>query len=336
MAAVIGVALLCVGAAAGVLAVSLPLPDSLDDAAPVESFPVSQVEFTDERSVGVAVEFGPDRELTAPRDGVITAARCEDGGELTSGTAPFHIDGRPVLALATGTPLWRTLSAGDTGADVLALETELARLGAELDPDDRFTSTTLTAFRDLIADVGGNPREVTAVSPEQIAWLPAETILVTGCPVAIGAQVGAGDTLAALPSLVLGAAVSPMPDGLLEADRIVRIDDQSFAVDDTGALDASDLDRLATTTSFWAVRQFSVDEPIRGQLVMSEPISAYAIPPRAIVDSGAGLCVVDDDGTATHVEVLASELGQTFVQPTDDAAMLTQVRLDPPADLTCG
>lgn len=334
MLAVIVTVSLCLGAALGMSLIVLPLPASLNEPSSTELFPVSSREFSDERTVQISVGYGAARTLSAASDGMVTAASCESGTMLTSGTAPFHLDGEPLLLLSTSTPLWRDLVPGSTGADVRALEDELARLGADIDPDGVFTWATLLAFREVLTKAGGAADTVDDVAMSRILWLPSEEVPVTSCPVTVGTRVTAGSVLAELPSLVLGARVSPLPTDLTPGDRIIQVDDRTFAVDETGALSSADLDLFASTPSFSAAQQISPDQSITAQLLLTEAITTYVIPPRAIIDSGDTLCVIDN-GATTPIEVLASQLGQSFVRPLDEGTTLSEVRLDPPAESTC-
>lgn len=333
--AVIGGAALCLGAAIGIAVASLPLPASLEHARANESFPVSGRAFADERAVEIRIDVGAPRTVTVDRSGLLTASACEPGKSLRSGTAPFQIDGDDVLLLATAVPLWRELTPGSTGADVRALEKELARLGGDLTPDDEFTAKTLGVLRDLVEKAGGDPDEVDSADPARIGWLPAPEITATACPTPLGARVSGEAALAELPALVLGAKVSPLPDGLAPGGRIVLVDDQTFTVDDSGALAAEDLDRLAATPSFAAARQVSPDQTVSGQLMLADPVTAYAVPPRAIIDDGDVRCVVED-GAAVPVEILASQLGQSFVRPTSSDTALSAVALVHPDGARCG
>ncbi|GAA1143587.1 hypothetical protein GCM10009651_29890 [Microbacterium natoriense] len=333
--AVVAAALLCLGAAAGMLAVTLPKPASLEAPAETTVLPVSERSFSDERAVGVAVEYGPARALTSGRTGIVTASTCEKGAALTSGSAPFSVDGSPVIALATSVPLWRDLAIGAKGSDVVALRTELARLGAGVEPGDTVNRATLLAFRQLVVNAGGTAAAVESISLGAVAWLPAPSIIATECPVAVGSQVGQGGALAGLPSLVLGARVSPLPDDLAEGQRLVRIDDQEFAVDAEGAFAPVDLDRLAATPAYAAARQVSDAEKIKASLLLTEPVQVYPVPPRAIIEAGGSFCVIDG-GSPTKVDVLASQLGQSFVRPTGEGAALSEIALDPPSKTTCG
>ncbi|MFF3027203.1 hypothetical protein [Microbacterium sp. NPDC057944] len=331
---VIAAALVCVGAAAGVLVATMPLPSSLEKPVGIDAVPVSERPFSDERSIGVTVDYGPTRAFIAPRGGIVTGASCMKGADIVSGTSPFHLDGAPVIALATALPLWRDISVGMTGPDVGALRDELSRLGLGIDPGDRFTAATLAAYRALITAAGGSAKGVDGVSLSSIAWLPSTSIPASGCPVALGSQVGQGGVLADLPSLVLGAHVTPLPDELAPGARTVRIDDQDFSIDEDGDFAASDLDRLAATPSYSAARAVSESEKVKGTLRLAEAVTVFAVPPRAVVESGDVFCVIDDGG-AVPVTVLASQLGMTFVRPVAAGVSLTEVDLDPSSKTTC-
>lgn len=69
--------------------------------------------------------------------------------------------------------------------------------------------------------------------------------------------------------------------------------------------------------------------------MLAEPVSAYALPPRAILDDGDVLCVIDDE-TVVPIEILASQLGQSFVRPTAPDVALSDVTLVHPDGARCG
>ncbi len=326
-------ALVAAAVAAGVLLVSLALPPALEEPSRVEWFTVGERSFSDEQTVQLVVESGPIRSVLAPRAGVITASSCQAGLVIDSGTAPFGIDGEPIIALATRVPMWRDLANGSKGSDVRALEDELARLGANLEPDDTASETTLRAFADLVADAGGTTMVATTVSLSYLAWVPASSMPVIECPVPIGARVMEGDVLARLPSLVFGVKISPSPVDGSVGGRVAQVDGEGFAIDADGNLLAEDFDRLGATASFAAAAHAGV--PINATMMLAEPIDVYVIPPRALVADGGVFCVVDDTGTVA-VELLSSQLGQSFIRPVVEDVKLTRVQLDPSEDVTCG
>lgn len=89
---------------------------------------------------------------TAP---IVTGKVPAVGSTLTEGKALLEITGRPVIGLAGVLPMYRTLSPGSKGPDVLQLEQTLDRLG--LDPgdvDDEYDLDTSAAVERLYEEAG--------------------------------------------------------------------------------------------------------------------------------------------------------------------------------------
>ncbi|MFI7059878.1 peptidoglycan-binding protein [Kribbella sp. NPDC050124] len=99
--------------------------------------------------------------LTTPA--IVTGKVPAVGSTLTEGKALLEITGRPVIGLAGVLPMYRTLSPGSKGPDVLQLEQTLDRLG--LDPgdvDDEYDTDTSAAVERLYEEAGYDAPE-----PEQ-------------------------------------------------------------------------------------------------------------------------------------------------------------------------
>jgi peptidoglycan hydrolase-like protein with peptidoglycan-binding domain len=91
--------------------------------------------------------------LTTPP--IVTGKVPKVGSTITEGKALLEITGRPVIGLAGVLPMYRTLSPGSKGPDVLQLEQTLDRLG--YDPgtvDSEYTLDTSAAVRRLYENVG--------------------------------------------------------------------------------------------------------------------------------------------------------------------------------------
>jgi len=91
--------------------------------------------------------------LTTPA--IVTGKVPTVGSTITEGKALLEITGRPVIGLAGVLPMYRTLSPGSRGPDVLQLEQTLDRLG--LDPgdvDDEYDTDTSAAVERLYEDAG--------------------------------------------------------------------------------------------------------------------------------------------------------------------------------------
>ena len=91
--------------------------------------------------------------LTTPA--IVTGKVPAVGSTITEGKALLEITGRPVIGLAGVLPMYRTLSPGSKGPDVLQLEQTLDRLG--LDPgtvDDEYDTDTSQAVERLYEKAG--------------------------------------------------------------------------------------------------------------------------------------------------------------------------------------
>ncbi len=91
--------------------------------------------------------------LTTPA--IVTGKVPAVGSTITEGKALLEITGRPVIGLAGVLPMYRTLSPGSKGPDVLQLEQTLDRLG--LDPgdvDDEYDGDTSAAVERLYEKAG--------------------------------------------------------------------------------------------------------------------------------------------------------------------------------------
>jgi peptidoglycan hydrolase-like protein with peptidoglycan-binding domain len=100
---------------------------------------VEEVEWSGTLSAGRSVA------LNASSGGVVTSA-VNSGETIDRGDVVATVGSEPVVALFGSVPMWRSLSVGDSGPDVLQLETNLVHLG--FDPDgtvrvnDEYTSAT--------------------------------------------------------------------------------------------------------------------------------------------------------------------------------------------------
>ncbi|MEV5960622.1 peptidoglycan-binding protein [Kribbella sp. NPDC051952] len=86
---------------------------------------------------------------------VVTGKVPAVGSTITEGKALLEITGRPVIGLAGVLPMYRSLSPGSKGPDVLQLEQTLDRLG--LDPgtvDDEYDTDTSQAVERLYEKAG--------------------------------------------------------------------------------------------------------------------------------------------------------------------------------------
>lgn len=317
------------GLAAGA-AMSLPVrPAELVEPVTATEVPVGMQPFDDARVVEVALDFTADTELAVGVSGRVTALNCSAGATLGSGASPVSVDGDPKVALSTAVPLWRDLTAGDTGPDVVALQGELARLGHELAADGRFGSRTLAAFNALLASVGS--AGVQSFETGKVLWIPAAEVVLSSCPVAVGASIQQGQAVATTGGGLGGVAAELSPE-LVPGARALTLSGVTVPLDDDGRVsDAAALQQLVAA----GVRPTDADRPSEtttATIALVTPIDILVVPPSSVVVDGARTCVYS--GTApVGVLVVGSQLGQTYVTVEGPPPQTVLMR---PAETTCG
>ncbi|ROQ16142.1 hypothetical protein EDF54_1023 [Rathayibacter sp. PhB93] len=323
-----GVAIALTVAATPEVPPSVAFPTS----APAEFEPTAQ-STVDARAVKIAVEQGAREQLQVRRSGTITALDCVPGTAIDSWGSVLAVDGSRLLSIATVTPLYRDLRVGDTGDDVLALQNELRRLGHAVRADGVLGQTSVKLVDTRLRELGA-ATEPDVIARESLIWLPSPTAQAAGCSVELGTTVESGAVIAELESPVTAAAVDPVPADLLPGERIALVAEHRLTVDGLGAIrSAEDLRLLRSSAEFErAVRAVgssaggSASAPsgsaaggaatvvLDATLELAEPIETWAVPPAAIYAlEGRHGCVLAG-GEAVAVEVVASELGKSFVR----------------------
>jgi len=104
------------------------------------------------------------------------------GDKVGCGAALYRVNNHAVLLLCGLTPAYRSLSAGDSGPDVAALNANLVHLGyatrAQLDPSSRdFSSATASALKKLQAKLGEN--QTGSLELGQAVFLPEPVRIAT-------------------------------------------------------------------------------------------------------------------------------------------------------------
>lgn len=321
----------------GVLVGALAVPDLAARGTTESNAPtmlaVTAEEFADERQVSVRPRLGEAPDLVVLRSGRVTATQCRAGATLVSGQAALTVDGRGVLALATSVPLWRDLGAGTRGEDVRALQTELTRLGERVAVDGVMGRQTLAAARRVLERVGAG-LVGGAVAHGDVVWLPAAETPVAACQVTTGESVTAGTSVATVTAPLEAVLLADLPRGLAEGDRVLVFGDSTTPVDATGtATDATFLTTVADSeeyaTALVIAAATSSDPSLSMAYRLAEPAQIVRVPPAAVGQGPAGSCVVDDAGPRP-VRVVGSQLGQSYVTPTDGGAPPSRVEVPAP------
>lgn len=333
-AAVGAVFVLAVGVAGTAVLLSPSSPKVLEPARDASTAPVTQSTFGDERSVELELTRLPDVSIDAPTGGRITSSTCSVGATATSGASLLSVDGQPALTLATSMPLWRDLARGDTGDDVRALQSELARLGHKVSVDGVMGRSTLSAFQAAFATVGDSHAAPDAANLARIVWIPESSVTIASCDAVAGATVAAGASIAHVAGGLAHASVRELPADLVPGERIVEVAGQRFPVASDGSVDDAELialNRLVRTNG----RLTAEGNPsTSASLELAAPIGIAVVPPSAVFNVIDSKGCVNSGGATLPVTVTGSQLGQTFVT-FDDSKPPTSVQIAPKVKTSC-
>ncbi|KAA8819304.1 hypothetical protein CSQ85_04540 [Bifidobacterium rousetti] len=329
-------------AAVSVGAAAFLLPDRhpaiLSRAKEVTSAPVGIQRYDANRQISVIPTLSASRQMLINTSGTVTADHSGEG--LVSGRAALAVDGRPIVALATATPLYRDLQYGDKGGDVRALNDELARLGFGAPADtDRYTTRTVKAVKALWRGLGVTSGLDGNLAIADVIWLPQREAAVSDWNGVPGTMVTAGTPIGRIPGAL--TAIS-LRDGAAEnADRTItvfgqqgvlkagatRIDDPEFCARVTASPEfrmfvqsSSSLQSAQGQSSGQSSSQSTSQESAQGidaTVALAQPVDVMRVPAAAVfgVDGDTG-CIASD-GRTIPVTVVGADLGVSLVRPAD-------------------
>lgn len=327
---------LAVGLAFGAWVTRPAPPADLQDDAYLALAPALVRTYDDARMVTLHVTTEEPQAVPSPRDGRVSAITCTPGTPLASGDSLVSLDGTGVVSLATAVPGWRDLAIGDVGQDVGALNTELRRLGHGAPESHSVTPETVEAFR-ATAHAAGVPAPEGLVIPlDRILWLPGEQALIAQCPVRLGETVASGAPLFTLQS-ASSAHSSLLPADAIAGGRTLDLGIAHLPIADDGQVAREDLAELLSSDAYLsAVVDEQGSRQITVRWALSEPTKVWVVPPGAVVvEAQSSVCVVAPDDTTVPVNVVGSELGQTFVIPTTSTPIPPHVRAVASASTGC-
>jgi peptidoglycan hydrolase-like protein with peptidoglycan-binding domain len=114
---------------------------------PPRTVKITKGTLTATENVDGTLGFGDPVAVNGRLPGIVTALPAE-GATVRRGGVMYAVDGRPVVLFYAAAPFYRTLKPGDEGADVAALEANLAALGHRgFTADDSYTGATADAVR---------------------------------------------------------------------------------------------------------------------------------------------------------------------------------------------
>lgn len=310
------------GVAVGVLSAGLwvedPPPVSLAAPTALTSIPVAMQSFDNPEDVTVEVTVPTKRDVRARVSGIVTGLACAPGESWSSGTAPLSLDGRPLLALYTSTPLWRPLAAGLKGPDVLALKDELSSLGRPVGSGDSLSSVDLRSFNELLNDNAVESQSEREIETSEILWLPDRTVSIASCVAGLGDRISQGDTLLktqAPPSMQIADWDRADSDG----PWVLQIGNVRAEL-----AGATQLSVPAQARDFLRTSQYEVALAAAGEgtatvqlaatVRLREPIEVTAVPPTSVhLLEGKRGCVMSEDGTTYLITAMSSSMGRSLV-----------------------
>ena len=268
--------------------------------------------FPDQISVPVDARLAAARSFTSAASGVVRASYCAPGKSINSGAPVLVVNDRVVVGLHLDSPPWRDLSVGVKGADVTDLQNELVRLGYQTPVNGVYSQSTVAAVKKLWVAAGAPSQSTVPLA--QIVWLPEVSETPSVCGQQVGDFRGVGDVVFTTGGQLEGLTVR-WPDGVWPGDRIANLDaGVSAPIGGDGAI--SDPGFLAAYVKTRGYIQWLGDDSntLTVQTQLATPIQVVAVPPAGLYNvQGGDACLVDGGNTAVAVQIVASQLGETFV-----------------------
>jgi peptidoglycan hydrolase-like protein with peptidoglycan-binding domain len=286
---------------------------------------VDLVEYTD---IDGTMTYADTTSVITSGDGTITAVAAA-GGEVARGSILYEVNGSPTVALYGDAPMYRDLSEGVTGDDVVVLEQNLASLGYNSgDEDDdgnpvdegfvvdgEFDSATAEAVSRWQDDVGVEPTGVVSASSVLVIDGPSS---VSNVAVDVGARVSAGT-----PVLDLNARATTRSGVFTnrggEVEVLVAAGDELVSGDVVYSVDDAPVTAIVTDVEFDRDLSEGVDDGADVR-VIEEMLVALGY-------DADGELVVDetyDEFTTSAVEDWQEDLQNTF----ESAEVTGEVSLD--------
>lgn len=288
---------------------------------------VEEVLYDDQTGVAVSLGWTEGPALFAPAwSGTVGSVTLQPGDVVRTGDVIATIDGLDRMAVSTPQPFHRPLGRGDSGDDVIWLQTVLAELGYldELGSIPReITLEVLQAIRGLAGDLGVEGR-VEVFDPAWFVWMPEESFPVARVDLRAGGQAPApGAVILGGPPTLSDVTIQPLEGGVLslaaDAKYQLVVEDGVYPINpSTSSLAEASRDELAMAVP-------PLLDSVSGVVVRVDPIPLWAIPSSAIQTGGDGrLCIWTASGAgfqAKPVEIVAGRAGVTFLQPVEEEAI---------------
>lgn len=304
-----------------------PLESAADTAASVGSVEVA--ERTDSGSTTVEYVSGDSFPVVAQSAGVITELDIVPGVSIESGSTVMKVDGLPVTAYVSATPLYRDVEPGMEGDDVAVAQGLLADLGyLGSGADGAAGSVTASAIRSFNADRGyGNDNVV--LSRGSLLWVPDDS----GAPEAISVRVGEDlDPGAELYATTAGEAHISVGVEASDQYRVLTVGEVNVDLA-PGETTITDPDIVVAIAGY-----MSGEASMPATIALADPQRVGTLPAAALVtDAGGDVCFFSGiEGAGVVVEATDGSFGMVDVEAD---LVGTPVLLNPRdvrENLTCG
>lgn len=168
------------------LSANTPRGNATDNHSPTALATVTHQDLTAQQRVSGTLGYSGSYTVLNHAPGTITWLPAV-GKVISQGQTLYQVNGGPVVLLYGGTPLYRDLSEGDTGQDVVELNADLAALGYHVNASATYDWRTKAAVWQLQKIWGVTQDGV--LHQAQVDVLPG-AIRVTSVPAALGGPAG--------------------------------------------------------------------------------------------------------------------------------------------------
>lgn len=319
----------------------------VSDPRPAATYTVTEGTITQVQDVSVHMSWPPLGKGVNATTGVITSREVDAGGVVNAGDIVYTVDLQPVVAAEGAVPAFRDLTRGVQGEDVAQLQRFLAGQGYGRGADDGvFGPSTSAAVRDWQRDLG---LEVTGVVDR------GRMVFVSSLPALVSFDEG----------FTLGAPVVPGQEALHLIGAHPRF------VAEVAADNSRQLPVAGSAVTVWSGdsewRAISQD-PVRSEGTLRIPLTAEAgnsicgeecaqvpyspdgvnlrasveivppttgpiVPVSAVgTDASGHTYVVNEDGSRTTVNIVATDGSQSVSPDLDPGAVIRLFAVPPESD----
>lgn len=197
------------------------------------------------------------------------------GDKVDCGGLIYRVNSHSVLLLCGPRPAYRSLSEGNSGADVAELNANLVRLGyaarAQLDPSSRdFSPATAAALRKLQAKLG--EAQTGSLGLGQVVFLP-QPVRIAKVSGELGAPAQSGAQVAQATSDTLEVEVNLDPS----QQREVKVGDRAQITLPDNTTAAGTVDRLGRVAQVQSGQDASAGATIPAYISLDHPQLAHAL-----------------------------------------------------------